>query len=158
MWYNVGKRIVAVTAVASLLVVVLYGVVNAQRGEDLETVRGTVERLTTAPKGEVDGAKLDDGTVVHWPPHLERRFTAIVAKGDRIEAAGRLETTPRGDKVLEVRKITNLKTDASRTNEDAPVPPDDLRGDANADVEQRLRAVEKKLDRVLEEIKRLRRD
>ncbi len=33
-----------------------------------KTVRGAVKSFTTAPMGEVDGAVLDDGTVIHWPP------------------------------------------------------------------------------------------
>ena len=35
---------------------------------DLKTVRGKVETFTTAPRGEVDGAVLDDGTAVHCAP------------------------------------------------------------------------------------------
>jgi hypothetical protein len=121
MWYNVGKRIVAVVGVAALAA--LHGVVNAQRGEDVETVRGTVEQMTAAPKGEVDGAKLSDGTWVHWPPHLESRFTAIVAKGDRIEATGRFERNREGVRWFTVGAVTNLRTNASRSNEDEPPPP-----------------------------------
>src|SRR5205085_1704889 len=47
------------------------------RDGNLETVRGAVQRFTTAPKGEVDGAILDDGTWVHWPPHLAGKVTAF---------------------------------------------------------------------------------
>src|SRR5262249_26359959 len=39
-------------------------------GAEFRTVRGTVKEFTTAPKGEVDGLILSDGTWVHWPPHL----------------------------------------------------------------------------------------
>src|SRR5205085_12242041 len=46
----------------------------------LMTVRGTVREFTKAPMGEVDGLVLSDGTWVHWPPHLQDRFTAIAAK------------------------------------------------------------------------------
>ena len=58
-----------------------------------QSVQGTVKTMTTAPKGEVDGViLLTDGTWVHWPPHLEDRFSSIAARatasGDG--AAGRL--------------------------------------------------------------------
>jgi hypothetical protein len=120
------------------------------------TVTGTVRRFTTAPKGEVDGMELSDGTVVHWPPHLERRFTAIVEKGDRVRVVGWDETKPRGKRVLEVRTVTNLATKATRTNEDAPSLPERLRRPAG-DVEERLRALEEKVDQLLDEMKQLRR-
>jgi hypothetical protein len=92
-----------------------------RRGEET-TVRGTVKRFTTAPKGEVDGLVLDDDSVIHWPPHLENRFTAIVKKGDRVEVTGWKETNPEGVEQVEVRTLTNLRTKASRENDDAPPP------------------------------------
>src|SRR5512135_3782272 len=77
------------------------------------TVQSTVRSFTTAPMGEVDGAVLDDGTVIHWPPHLADRFTGIVARGDRVRVAGRMEIGPAGDTHLEVQTATNLRTNAS---------------------------------------------
>jgi hypothetical protein len=88
--------------------------------------QGTVQRLTAAPMGEIDGAVLDDGTVIHWPPHLADRFSAIVARGDRIRAVGRMETGPAGDTHLEVQTVTNLRTNDLREN-DAPAPGPGLR-------------------------------
>ncbi len=114
------------------------------------TVTGRVERFTEAPKGEVDGMALSDGTVVHWPPHLEKRFTAIVKQGDRVRVVGWDETKPRGERVLEAHSVTNLATRATRINEDAPA-------EAQArpeDVERRLRALEDKLDELLAEMRR----
>ena len=87
-----------------------------------KTVQGTVQRSTTAPMGEVDGAVLDDGTVIHWPPHLSDRFSEIAVRGDRVRATGRMETGPEGDTHLEVRTVTNLRTNAS-LEYDAPAPP-----------------------------------
>ena len=88
--------------------------------ERLKTVQGTVERLTTAPKGETDGAVLDDGTAVHWPPHLGNKIGGIVTKGDRVQATGRMKTTPRGDTHLEVESIKDLATNASFDQPDGP--------------------------------------
>ena len=46
---------------------------------DTSTVRERhVERFTTAPRGEKDGAVLDDGTWLHWPPHMQDQFTGIL--------------------------------------------------------------------------------
>src|SRR5487761_1092527 len=81
------------------------------------TVRGTVESMTTAPKGEIDGAVLDDGTVIHWPPHLAGRFSSVVAKGERIMADGRMETGRQGDTLFEVRTVTNIETNATVEND-----------------------------------------
>ena len=85
-----------------------------------KTVQGTVRRMTTAPMGEVDGAVLDDGTVLHWPPHLSQRFTSVVTTGDRVRALGWKETGPEGDTRLEARTITNLRTNAASENDALP--------------------------------------
>src|SRR5262249_43376656 len=92
-----------------------------RRGDE-KTVKGTLKRFTEAPRGETDGAVLDDGTVIHWPPHLEKRFTAILAKGDRIEVTGWMETNPEGVEQLEVRSVTNLRTGTTRLNDDDRPP------------------------------------
>ena len=54
------------------------GKAQAPASGDATTSQGTVRSLTTAPMGEIDGAVLADGTVIHWPPHLADRFSAIV--------------------------------------------------------------------------------
>jgi hypothetical protein len=51
---------------------------------DTRTAQGRVRSSTTAPIGEIDGAVLDDGTVIHWPPHMAERFSAVVVRGDRV--------------------------------------------------------------------------
>ena len=58
--------------------------------------KGRCGDLTTAPMGEVDGAILDDGTVIHWPPHLSDRFSAVITRGDRVRLSGRMKTGPAG--------------------------------------------------------------
>ncbi len=120
---------------------------QAQR-DDLKTIRGKVARFTEAPKGEVDGLELSDGTVVHWPPHLERNYTFLVKKGDRIRVVGREETKPKGEKVLEARNISNLETGTS----DEAATALGTRG-TNDEIEQRLRAIEDKLDALLKRMK-----
>jgi hypothetical protein len=76
-----GSAAVLGGVVLPLHVGLVWAEVKAQPpgDSDSRTVRGRVQRFTTAPKGEVDGMVLDDGTVVHWPPHLENKVTAVVA-------------------------------------------------------------------------------
>lgn len=90
--------------------------------QSLETIRGTIRSLTTAPKGEVDGAVLDNSTTLHWPPHLQDTFKAVAAVGDRVEAAGQTETAPRGEVHFEVERLTNLHTGAVAANRDSTAP------------------------------------
>jgi hypothetical protein len=85
---------------------------------EILTVRGTVKEFTTSPKGEKDGATLTDGTWIHWPPHLENRFAAILAKGDKVRVIGWMDTGKKGESKLEVSTLTNLTTNESVTNTD----------------------------------------
>ncbi len=121
-----------------------------------KTVEGVIRRFTSAPRGEVDGAVLEDGTVIHWPPHREDRFAKIASKGDRVRVTGRMETGPEGDSHLEVQNLTNLRTNRSGVN-DGPPPPDRRRAgpDRSSDREQRLRALEEQVEQLRREIARL---
>jgi hypothetical protein len=147
-----------------LLLAAVQSKAQAPIARDTRTVRGKVERFTTAPKGEIDGAILDDGTTLHWPPHVQGRFTAILKEGDRVRAAGRTETGPAGDTHFEVQNVTNLRTDAEAENPDfanGPPPPPPGRGVAPgraADREQRLRDLENQVEQIRREIRRLRRE
>lgn len=116
---------------------------------------GTVKEFTTAPKGEVDGLMLVDGTWVHWPPHLEGRFTGI-AKGDKIKVIGFMETGPKGDTKLEVSSLTNLRTNKTIENPDRPVanagrPDPDRSGNAA----ERIQSLEDQIEQLRKEVQRL---
>ena len=95
---------------------------NAPTATASQTAQGKVQRMTSAPMGEIDGAVLDDGTVIHWPPHLADRFSAIIARGDRVKVSGWMETGPAGDTHFEVLTATNLRTNASASNDVAGPP------------------------------------
>jgi hypothetical protein len=156
---------------------------KAQPAAVAKQVEGRVQSLTTAPMGEVDGAILDDRTVIHWPPHLAERFAAVTVTGDRIRAAGRMETGPEGDTHLEVQTVTNLRNNASAENEAGPPPPAPgalrrvgpparrpvglrpvLDGSAdfappratNDEIERRLKALENEVAQLRREIQKLR--
>jgi hypothetical protein len=133
------------------------------------TAEGMVQSFTNAPMGEVDGAHLDDGTILHWPPHLADRFTAVVVRGDRVKVSGWMENGPAGDTHFEVQSATNLRTSATATG-DAPAPPQGPRGPIAANafgdpsptsarpegIEARLKALEDQIDLLREEIRNLR--
>src|ERR1700677_1085103 len=89
---------------------------------ETRTAQGKVQSFSRAPRGENSGAVLDDGTVIHWPPHLGDRMAGIAVRGDQVRATGWMETDPEGDTHLEVRTVTNLRTNASLEN-DAPGSP-----------------------------------
>jgi hypothetical protein len=127
-------------------------------------VQGVVQSYTSAPKGEVDGLILKDGTWIHWPPHLADRFTAIAVKGDQVRATGFMETGPKGDTKLEVSRLTNLRTGKSADNPDQPLNSkvdDDSEPAINPpsqDMDARLKDLERQVQELRKEIDRLRRD
>lgn len=126
------------------------------RGGEERTVQGRVESLTTAPMGEVDGARLDDGTTIHWPPHLADRFGRVISRGDRVRVSGRNETGPEGDTHFEVSSATNLQTRATVAG-DQPDAPAEARPDGADDfgsmtgriesLQRRIKALEEELAR-----------
>jgi len=75
-----------------------------------ENISGSIRSWTKAPRGEIDGAVLDNGTILHWPPHLEKDFQNSFNLGDPVDAIGQTETTPHGDTHFEVTRLTNTKT------------------------------------------------
>jgi hypothetical protein len=124
------RRELALAAAAALILPFAWNDSMAQgpASAATRTAQGTVRRMTTAPMGEIDGAVLDNGTVLHWPPHLSERFVSIVTTGDRVRAVGWMETGPEGDTHLEAQTITNLRTNASGENDAPPVGPGPRRG------------------------------
>jgi len=123
---------------------------------DMRTVEGKVRRFSTAPRGEVDGAVLDDGTVVHWPPHMQNQFKEVLDKGDRVRASGWMETGPEGDTHLEVRNLTNLESNASVVTEDAGQR--SKRSNGRSDRDERIEALQKQLDQMQKALDQLRRE
>jgi hypothetical protein len=121
---------------------------------ETSTVRGVVRSMTTAPKGEIDGAILDDGTELHWPPHLQASFTTAVREGDRVEVVGRTETAPRGEVKFEVQRVTNLSTNVSAVNDDRPPAPPRDRRDNREDKIQKLERQLQQFQRELDDLRR----
>lgn len=132
----------------------------------LRSVQGRVARLTTAPMGEVDGAVLDDGTVVHWPPHLSAQFAATVTRGAQVRFNGWTEIGPEADSHFEVQSASNIRTDSASGNVPAPRSSIDREGDRSSDfasasgpnenLERRMKALEDQIAQLREEIRLLR--
>lgn len=58
---------------------------DAERWMEAE---GRVRMVLHGPRGEVDGALLDDGTILRLPPHEAERFSALLAPGRTVAARG----------------------------------------------------------------------
>jgi len=52
------------------------------------SVKGTVMRVTTAPRGEPDGVILKDGTIIKMPPPVAQQFTSLLRPDAVIAARG----------------------------------------------------------------------
>jgi hypothetical protein len=124
-------------------------------------IQGTVRSLTTAPRGEVDGAVLDNGTVLHWPPHLADRFANAIKVGEQVRATGRSDTGPAGDTHFEVQSVTVVGTGARVENPDLALAPaaagPSLIPNASIDLERRLRDIETQLNHLRRDVEELRR-
>jgi hypothetical protein len=137
----------------------------AANNQDVRTIAGTVRNMNTAPRGETDGALLDNGVLLHWPPHLQDQFRNMITVGDRVQATGRMETGPAADTHFEVQSVTDLRSNATAANPDfvATLPPANL-GSPVLDpapgipvaLELRLRNLEKRMDQLQHDIERLR--
>jgi hypothetical protein len=127
---------------------------------NITEVRGTVRSMTTAPRGEVDGAMLDNGTWLHWPPHMQDRFTGAIKVGDQVRATGRTETGPAGDVHFEVQSVTNVGTNATVANPDLAGGPagagQPIIPNTAIDLEQRLRDLANQIEQLRRDVAELR--
>ena len=63
-----------------------------------------VQRLLRGPAGDVDGALLDDGTVLRMPPHIAYQFATLLAPGRTVAAQGWGLNTAFG-RVIDVQSV-----------------------------------------------------
>jgi hypothetical protein len=54
----------------------------------LPAIKGRVAQYTLTPRGDVDGLILDNGTEVHFPPHLSTQLVYAVRPGDTVTIHG----------------------------------------------------------------------
>lgn len=60
------------------------------RGVDLKSMQadGRIAVLLHAPRGEVEGAILDEGTIIRVPPHISAQFASLLQIGNTLSARG----------------------------------------------------------------------
>lgn len=81
--------------------------------------RGTVQRFTLTPIGEIDGIILADGTEVHLPPHLTTQIASAVKLGDNVVVQGfRSPSVP----LVIASSITDVNTGQSVVDTGPPPP------------------------------------
>jgi hypothetical protein len=81
--------------------------------------QGILQRFTLAPRGELDGFLLSDGTQVHLPPHLSPELAAAVRVGDTVSARGyRSRLAP----LLVATAITDDRTGRTVVDHGPPAP------------------------------------
>jgi len=101
------------TLMAALLATVAIGTVAAYAQgalwdpAQLPESRGTVKQYTLAPRGEVDGLILNDGTEVHIPKHLGAQMVFAIRPGDDVSIRG---LKARGLPMVDAVSITNVNT------------------------------------------------
>jgi hypothetical protein len=67
-------------------------------------VQGKVKAVLHGRKGELNGALLEDGTVVRLPPHEAARLASLLVAGQTVAVRGTLSTNAYG-KLIEVRAL-----------------------------------------------------
>jgi hypothetical protein len=70
----------------------------------LTEVQGRVRMALHGPRGDVNGALLEDGTILRLPPPEAERFATLLQPGQNLVAEGAVLTNPIG-KVFEVRQL-----------------------------------------------------
>jgi hypothetical protein len=76
----------------------------AVSNQALTQIEGRIRMPLHGPRGDVNGALLEDGTVLRLPPPEAERFATLLQPGQTVAAAGTELANPIG-KVLEVREI-----------------------------------------------------
>jgi hypothetical protein len=89
------------------------------------TVQGRVQTTLHGPRGEVNGAMLDDGTILRLPPPEAERLVSLLAPGQTVFVQGNGLVTPMG-RVIEVQAIG--PSQAQLTWVQRPGPPPGKRG------------------------------
>ena len=84
----------------------------------LET-RGTVQRFTLTPIGELDGVILTDDTEVHLPPHLTTQLASAVRIGDTVAVQGYRSASV---SLVVASSITNTNTGQAVVDNGPPPP------------------------------------
>ena len=74
------------------------------RADQLTSAQGRVQAVLHGKRGEVNGAILEDGTILRLPPPEAEHFAALLVPGQSINAQGNGLVTPLG-RVIDVQAI-----------------------------------------------------
>ena len=88
----------------------------------LKEVQSRVRMALHGPQGDVNGALLDDGTIVRLPPPEAYRFASLLQPGQTIVAEGSELITAMG-KVLDAQKIGASREQLSLVETAPGAPP-----------------------------------
>jgi len=84
-------------------------------------MQGRVRMVLHGPRGDVNGALLEDGTILKLPPPEAVRFTTLLQPGQTIVAAGREVVTAIG-RVMEADQIGSSRDQLSLVRPRPPRP------------------------------------
>lgn len=110
---------------AALVAGGIAGAASAQPGpaydpQQLPMLQGRVAEYSLAPRGDVDGLILDDGTEIHLPPHLGAQLVFAVKPGDRVTVHG---LKARAIAMMQAVSVTNDATGATVSDNGGPPGP-----------------------------------
>lgn len=73
----------------------------ALRNENpMRVFHGTVQKLIYNHHDDLDGWVLQDGTLVHFPPHIGEELSEWIDVGDDVELTGELRKNRNGEQVI----------------------------------------------------------
>jgi hypothetical protein len=87
-------------------------------GAQSATVQGRLQRLLRGPAGDVDGALLDDGTILRMPPHIAYQYATLLVPGQNVAAQGWGLNTAYG-RVIDVQVVG---PPTAQLNQSSPQP------------------------------------
>jgi hypothetical protein len=88
-------------------------------GAQQATVHGRVQQLLHGPAGDVNGAFLDDGTILKLPPPTAWQASSLLQQGQPITAQGWALSNSYG-RVVDVQSVSS---DSTQVSQAAPPPP-----------------------------------
>jgi hypothetical protein len=98
---------------------------QAMPGAQTATVQGRISQILHGPRSDANGALLDDGTTLKFPPPTAWQTTSLLQPGQSIVAQGWSLSNSYG-RVVEVQSITSAQQAAPAlpvTNTVSPPPP-----------------------------------
>jgi hypothetical protein len=90
-------------------------------GAQTASAQGRVQTLLHGPAGDVNGALLDDGTVLRIPPHVAYQLASLLAPGQSVAVQGWGLNTAYG-RVIDVQTIGASAAQLNPITPDGPMP------------------------------------